>query len=231
MRKNLLLIAMFALVSCDVSEPEYEAMKSRAKEIPEVKSLLVAFKEQKHRIELNGCDMFYNGVPFNVRMSIREITSIFGAYDLFDRERGLYGWSDAGLFFQTERGEKESEDSNVRYFIIKLRDRNNAGKNDVEDMLSVFNGGYLLVEGVPVTKNTPFKDFVARSNFQLSDFYIDNYSYELHYKCGSTKKLVYLLAAKGGWLYKGTGHLMMKSEPNPDNKSIIDAINVFESKE
>lgn len=212
MRKLLLLALVFLLCSCDAPEQASEKVESKAKATPEVQKMVEAFRAQPHRIELNGCEMLYNGKPFRLGMNVKESVEIFGAYDFFNR--GYYVWKAPGIVAVRDIDVAEDVATEVKYFYIHMDDdRIKAHANDIEMMrhVAVTKSDYFLIQGIPLAKNTPFSEFISRSAYSLDDFYIDNYSYELSFRCkGKKEELIYYIDAKGGWICKGTEHLMMK---------------------
>lgn len=86
---------------------------------------------------------------------------------------------------------------------------------------------FFLIEGMPVNKDMIFKDFISYSNYKLDDFAIDNRGYELKRDCKTHKKnQTFYFGLSGGWIYKGSGHLMTKSHTNKNNKNKIEYFNV-----
>ncbi len=237
MGKLLLLVLAFFLHACDASTNTKtgDILDSKAKATPEVQAMVEAFRAQAHRIELNGCEMLYNGKPFRLGMTVRELVDILGAYDFFNR--GYYVWKVLGIVAVRDVDIAEDVNTEITGFVIYMDDdriKAYVEDGDIERMKHVVatKEDYFLVQGVPLAKGTPFNDFVARSTYTLNDFYVDNYSYELPFRCkGKKEELIYYIDAKGGWIYKGSGHLMMKSHPDPENTSKILSIEIFYSDE
>jgi len=194
---------------------------SKAKDTPEVRNMLAAFAKQAHRIEFNGCEMLYNGKPFELGMTIKELVDIFGPYDLFNR--GFYVWKAAGIVFVVE-----SNDENVNhitnYIYVYFNAFGNDYRNDKKLKHMLYRKkDYLLWEGVPIDKNMKVKDFFAYSKFDIDSFSVSDSAYELTYHCDTLRRSkVYRIRTEGNWIYKGTGHLQLKSHVNPDNESYIE---------
>ncbi len=76
-------------------------------------------------------------------------------------------------------------------------DRND--KESVQKFLQMTNTlkGYFLLEGMPIDKNIRVMDFIANSEFELNNFGVSNYGYELDYNCVDKKNRV---SFKNRWL-------------------------------
>ncbi len=226
MRKIVLLMLIFFQCSCDMPEQAGEKAESKAKATPEVQEMMQAFHAQAHRIELNGCVMLYNGRPFHLGMTVGELKAVFGSYDLFDQ--GVYSWKASGVMFGAEQDYAESDSAVIKNFAVYMNEDDGSETEGSEENWKIFKDDLVLIQGVPLAKNTPFSQFIGRSMFSLDEFNVSDYSYELHYQCGKAKeKLVYYVGAKGGWVYKGTGHLQMKSHLDADNTNKISSVNIF----
>lgn len=233
MRKLLLLVLVLLQCSCNAPEQASEKVESKAKATPEVQKMVEAFRAQAHRVELNGCEMLYNVKPFRPGMKVKELVEIFGAYDFFNR--GYYVWKAPGIVAVRDIDVAEDINTEIAGFIIHMNDdriKTYVEDGEIERMkhVTAIKEDYFLVQGVPLTKNTRFNEFIGRATYSLNDFYIDNYSYELHFRCkGKKEELIYYIDAKGGWVYKGTGHLMMKSHPDAENTNNILSVEIFYS--
>ena len=222
MRLNYtILISLIVLLSCTA---QTKKMKTKAKNTAEVTKMLEAYKNQKHRLAFNGCEMTYNEQPFELGMTIRELTGLFGSYD--DFSRGFYTWKDIGITALIDNDEN-NENSETIYLYIYLNTE--VDEEYVESLKHELNHkkDYFLIEGMPLDKNMKVMDFIANSEFKLSDFAVSNYGYELDYNCNE-KKIGYRLKADGLWLRKGVGHLTYKDKPNPKNENLFKKFYIYE---
>ena len=187
---------------------------SKAKDTLEVRNMLAAFAKQAHRIEFNGCEMYYNGKPFELGMTIKELVDIFGPYDLFNR--GFYVWKAAGIVFVVESND-ENIDHKTEYIYLYTSPLSEADYAPALDHRMFIKKDIFLLEGVPLSKGFSIKDVIDTSIFSLDNFLISNNSYRLRYSCGNGIDTDYYLYSKGIWTYKGIGHLQLKSHPNKSN--------------
>jgi len=211
---------------------------SKAKDTPEVRNMLAAFAKQAHRIELNGCEMLYNGKPFELGMTLEQLQAVFGKQDFISDKH--HTWKSAGVVFVMHAVDENSSKVAKNFSVIfnsPLRESYERYKND-ENYLAENKKRYndqpyllytkqdiVLFQGVPIDRKQAFGDFIKTSSFQLDDFYIDNYAYQVTYPCseGSYHQR-YFLFAKALWDYKGVGHLQIKTEPSENNRNPIERI-------
>jgi len=224
---RVLLTAMcfLLIMGCNESDQRYNTvLESKANSNPSVDAMLAEFRAQAHRIELNGCQLLYNDKPLHLGMSIRELQSVFGPYDFFNR--GYYVWKGAGIAFLHNIGDPEDVDSVPTSFDFYLNLPVDITEDELMKHTSIGKRDYLLLQGAPVDAKMTVADFFNYSTFTLDDFAISTMTYEKDYQC-TDKTLRYLIMARGGWLYKGTGHLQMKSHPNPNNTNKIRSLTVY----
>jgi len=224
------LLVILLLSACSETEPPTSVeRKNKMKDNPQTRTMLAAFKQQKHRLEFNGCEMLYNGIPFRLGMTVKELKGIFGPYDFFSK--GHYIWKEAGIVFGDKIKDKEDKNKAIRGVYIYMSSLARKRK-DMAKHTRFHKQDYFLLEGMPVDKNMQFRDFIKNSYFELSDFSISDYSYSREVNCGNTaKKLKYGMAVKGGWNYKEAGgHIRLKSTPNKDNINTIKDMYIIEVK-
>ena len=93
--RHSLIFFVFIFLSCKGQEDKKITMdKETTKEYKK-------YKEQKHRIAFNGCDLSYNEKPIYLGSDLEEIIKILGEYGYKDVNEygGIYAWPDIGLFF------------------------------------------------------------------------------------------------------------------------------------
>ncbi|MHC9089636.1 DUF7738 domain-containing protein [Tenacibaculum sp. IMCC1] len=203
-------------------------MKSKAKNTPEVAKMLESYHKQEHRLAFNGCEMTYNDKPFRLGMTIKEVIKLLGQKYSF--HRGVYIWKDIGAVFSTNKDKYETNEDilkKITYIYIYMNTEvSEEYKESLKHELN-YKNDYFLLEGMPIDKNMRVMDFIANSYFELNDFGISNYGYELDYNCNG-KKIGYRLEADGLWLRKGVGHLTYKDKPNPENKNVFEMLYITE---
>jgi len=242
--KLLIAMSAFLISACDdklhnIERAAAAKSSSKVKDTPEVRNMLAAFAKQAHRIELNGCEMLYNGKPFELGMTLERIQKVFGKQDFISNK--LYTWKDIGVaFFVDNENEKNSKiaKSMSVFFSTKMREDYDRYKNydgylienkerhQRRPYLLYTKQDFILIEGVPINKERAFGDFISASSFRLDDFYIDNRYYKIVYSCGDAYRQQYSLYTPGVWEYKGYGHLQMKSHPNQDNRNAVVKISI-----
>lgn len=222
-----IIISSFLLMSCNGKAQTNKNNASKAKYIPEVNKILEAYHKQEHRLAFNGCEMTYNEKPFKLGMSVKEIKEIFGYYETTDLGAIIY--KNQGLVFATnEKNISLSSVVNIVYIYMNTT-VSEGYKEKLKHKLNHKND-YFLLEGMPIDKNMRVMDFIANSEFELNDFAVSNYGYELDYNCNG-KKIGYRLEADGLWLRKGAGHLTYKDKPNPNNKNPFEMLYITEIEE
>jgi len=223
------LLIILLLSACSETEsPASVERKNKMKDNSQTRAMLAAFKQQKHRLEFNGCEMLYNGTPFRLGMTVKELEGIFGPYDFFSS--GRYVWKEVGIVFVSSKITKEDINTVMvfAYIYIYISDPPEFSKDDMSfEFLRYPKKDYFLLEGMPVDRNIQFRDFIKNSYFELRDFNISDYSYSREVNCDSpAKKLEYYLTVKGGWNYVGSGHIRLKSDPNADNINTIKSVSI-----
>ncbi|WP_407268323.1 hypothetical protein [Tenacibaculum maritimum] len=189
MKQYVYLIAILFLTSCKTS------IKKETKDTnsPAYK----AFMAQKHRFELNGCELTYNGKPFRLGMSLKEFEKVFGDYNT----EGI------GNFFV------EFIDSPIT-----------ASKDSVAIINALgisFKKGvnYMMVNHTILSKEEKFEDFIGKtSKFEFDDFLIssDGYKYE-QLDCNYE----YFFRSPVIFNRIGGGHIALTGKPKLDETSPI----------
>ena len=223
-----ILLSLMILLSCTA---QTKKMKSKAKNTAEVTKMLEAYKNQKHRLAFNGCEMTYNEKPFKLGMTVKELVEVFGEKYYF--HRGFFIWKKIGVVVSINYESLDNElDLNKKSTYIYIYMNTEVDEKYKESLKHELNHkeDYFLLEGMPVDKNMKVMDFIANSEFKLSDFGVSNYGYELEYNCND-KKVGYYLDADGLWLRKGAGHLTYKDKPNPKNENPFEMLYITEIKE
>jgi len=225
--KLLIAMSAFLISACDdklhnIERAAAAKSSSKVKDTPEVRNMLAAFAKQAHRIEFNGCNMRYNGKPFELGMTIKELVDIFGPYDLFNR--GFYVWKAAGIVF-AEKSRKERIENPSGYLYIYMNDIRGGPSEDPRLKHTLYKKyDYILFEGIPMSKNSTVKSFFNISKFELGDFFISNNAYDILYPCNTNLNIKYSFGSKGTWIYKGGGHLQLKSHPNKNNSNKFESL-------
>lgn len=203
---SIYLIVIVLLSSCTGTS---QSNTNMAKDTPEVNAMLEAFNKQQHRIELNGCEMLYNGKPFQLGMSIEELILILGNPQTTEKAfngNNFHTWFDGILSIREGNTHKKLD-----YISINFLD----GESKVKT--------YILFQGVPISKESLMADFIYNSVYEFSNFSKGNHSYEKTFS-NCKKPIEYYISSKVPWVYKGGGHLMTKSHIDYDNTYPIEAI-------
>ncbi|CAA0191275.1 DUF7738 domain-containing protein [Tenacibaculum maritimum] len=194
MKQYTYLIAILFLTSCKTS------IKKETKDTnsPAYK----AFMAQKHRFELNGCELTYNGKPFRLGMSLKEFEKVFGDYNT----KGF------GNFF------------------VKFIDSPITASKDSVDIINAlgisFKKGvnYMIVNHTILSKEEKFEDFIGKtSKFEFDDFLIssDGYKYEqpnCNYKYFFRSPVIFNRI--------GGGHMALTGKPKLDKTSPVRKITI-----
>jgi len=216
-KNKMWLIASLILMmaSCQAPTENKEKHSNKAKDNARVRKMLAAFELQEHRLEFNRCEMLYNGTPFRLDMTIKELISIFGDYD--DKNFIHYIWKDIGIV-ATARGKNilgiDRPLRNMNIFLNK-----NLDYMDKEKYRHYSNTkkDYFLLEGMPVNRYMRVMDFIANSHYELGDFWVDD-GYELRFDCN---KIIigYELKAYNTWFMEDWGIGFFKDKINPANEN------------
>lgn len=224
MKKLKYILITLLITTCNGTSQTKQTVNNKAKNTPEVKQMLSDFNKQKHRLGFNACEMMYNNKPFKLGMTIKELVEVFGEYD--DFHRGGFIWKNIGIVCSSDSTEKNINSKLLSIYIYMNTEVSDDYKESLKHKLNTKHD-YFLIEGMPVNKDMMFKDFINNSNFILKDFAVDNHGYELNRECNnSIVKSKYWFNVGGGWIYKGSGHLMTKSHTNKNNKNKIEYFNV-----
>lgn len=114
MKHTLILIISLLFLSCQSNS---QNTTNKAKNNSRVTQLLAKYKEQPHRIALNGCSFSYNETPFELGISVKDLVEILGPYDY--HHLWSFVWKDLGIVCSTN---SKQEDSNniIEYIYIYI---------------------------------------------------------------------------------------------------------------
>ncbi|MFL0111863.1 hypothetical protein R5O11_03595 [Tenacibaculum maritimum] len=214
MKQYTYLIAILFLTSCKTS------IKKETKDTnsPAYK----AFMAQKHRFELNGCELTYNGKPFRLGMSLKEFEKVFGKYDkehlivTRNERRMVWGAKSISVTFFKDK---------AIYIYLYIE----------SDVYEVYEDGYKLgIKGIPslifnnyiLERGKQFQEFIKSANINVEDsFIIDTNGYEDVKYC-EDKNIRLYLASPVIYHRKGGGHLYVKGKWNMNETSPIQSISV-----
>ena len=99
--KYILLFSLINLYLCCGTSSQSNA-QNKAKNTSEVRSLLAAFEKQEHRLEINDCEILYNGKPFFLGDTLEEVEGIIG--EKYDEKYYLaHIWKEIDLKITTKK--------------------------------------------------------------------------------------------------------------------------------
>ncbi len=207
------IIIIFILVSCNGNT---QTVKSKVKDTPQVRKMLKIFNEQEHRIKLNACEMVYNEKVITMGSTIDELFSVLGKPETIEKAfngKNFYTWLD-GVVSVREGKSNQS----INYISVDFESMN-SNRNLV-----------ILFQGIPLSKTIVMADLINNSEYEFSNFHKGNNSYEITFE-DCDKPVGYYISSKVPWVYKGSGHLMVKDKIGYDNTYKIEAIEISRKSE
>ncbi|CAA0230304.1 hypothetical protein [Tenacibaculum maritimum] len=216
MKQYVYLITILFLTSCKTS------IKKETKETnsPAYK----AFMAQKHRFELNGCELTYNGKPFRLGMSLKEFEKVFGnkkssySNEYYDKDTEKYFWESLGLEITVSKSFVKHIYVYVNTTYLKHPNVYMKGKEAI--VLNTF----LL------HKTDKMHEYVKRAGTSFDAMEITSSGYMLTYPCNN-KELVYSLDSPVAYHRKGGGHLYIRGDWKLEDTHTIKSIHIYEKQE
>ncbi|MFL0102795.1 hypothetical protein V2762_03555 [Tenacibaculum maritimum] len=216
MKQYTYLIAILFLTSCKTS------IKKETKETnsPAYK----AFMAQKHRFELNGCELTYNGKPFRLGMSLKEFEKVFGnkkssySNEYYDKDTKKYFWESLGLEITVSKSFVKHIYVYVNTTYLKYPNVHMKGNEAI--VLNTF----LL------HKTDKMHEYVKRAGTSFDAMEITSSGYMLTYPCNN-KELVYSLDSPVAYHRKGGGHLYIRGDWKLEDTHTIKSIHIYEKQE
>lgn len=183
---------------------------------------LRAFKQQKHRLRLDGCTISYNERSGSITTIASVINVLGDDYERTEKEfyqtiGVTYLWPKIGVFLLHDKGVDLDNTAPTITFDLSAKSETSEDK--------LFKGT-LLLQGVPLHKDKAVASFIENSKFTFDDINPGNSTYRLFYDCYDDEEsaIKYSLDSDGIWNYKGGGHLMLKDGINKENTYSITSI-------
>lgn len=206
---------LVVLYSCE-SKSQTTVMGSKAKDTQKVQALLEKFNQQEHRLEVNDCEIVYNGKSFFLGNTMEEVEAILGSYDY--KNGFAHSWKNINLKAITKIESTEIE--NIYIYISE-------GYKEIIKP----NDNVVLINGIPLIKDMEFKDLVESSQYTYDDFYITFDAYELRPERCDVENLYIYFDSKPMYDYIGSGHMRLRGDFNPDKSNLIKDISIFQHKD
>ncbi|CAA0146765.1 Probable lipoprotein precursor [Tenacibaculum maritimum] len=218
MKQYVYLITILFLASCKTS------IKKETKDTnsPAYK----AFMAQKHRFELNGCELTYNGKPFRLGMSLKEFKKVFGVTEWVEEEDSKRNQIAPYFIYNKEKGiEVLVEDRKVKgvciYMINNYLEYPNVYMKEKE---AIVLNTFLL------HKTDKMHEYVKRAGTSFDAMEITSSGYMLTYPCNN-KELVYSLDSPVAYHRKGGGHLYIRGDWKLEDTHTIKSIYIYYKEE
>ncbi len=214
MKIYILILITLLLSACNGNT---QVMKSKAKDTPEVRAMLEAFNKQEHRIEINKCELRYNGNTFFLGSTLEDLKKIFGEPDY--NGHYAYAWKSIGVVVT-----KNKNNDNLRSIYLYIYE----GYDNVIKP----NDKYILIEGIPLNRNLVFADFINNSTYEFDDFLITKDSYDMiKNSCNNNKdKIKYSFDSSVPYDYSGGGHLQVRGGFRPDLTHPVERISIYKTR-
>ncbi len=213
MKIYILILTALLLSACNGNT---QVIKSKAKDTPEVRAMLEAFNKQEHRIEINECELRYNGNTFFLGSTLEDLKKIFGEPDY--NVGYAYGWKKIKIEVLKEK-ETDSID-NIYVYIYE-------GYKDIIKP----NNDYLLVNSMPLNREMVFADFINNSTYEFDDFLITKHSYDMiKNSCNNKDKIKYSFDSSVPYDYSGGGHLQVRGDFRPDLTHPVERISIYKTR-
>ena len=213
----IIIISSFLLIACNGKAQTNQNATNKFKDIPKAKALLKKFKKQEHRLEINDCEIVYNGKSFFLGSTLEEIETLFS--EKYDFNYGFaFAWKNINIKVRTE---KKSNIIDIIYIYIS-----EGYKNVIQPNLNI-----ILVNGAPLTKDMLFNDFLDTSNYSFDDFYIDNHSFYLNPENCKLKNVKINFDSQPFYHYSGTGHMRIRGDFDDSKTNPINTISIFQTED
>lgn len=227
MKLRILFIAIVCLFNSCNTKSQTVSATSRAKNTPEVKALLEKFNTQKHRLEINDCEIIYNGKSFFLGSTLEEVEDVLGKKYNYNKKYA-FAWSDNKLLLRTDNNNKYID---LIYIYISegyKKAKSTGPLQETYEEIIPPNENIILFNGIPITKEMKFGDFIANSTYSFEDFG-KHRSFELEFENCSSNSILYNFDSEPLYNYSGAGHLQVRGSFNPNKTLPIKRISIYQS--
>jgi len=211
LRTSFYLFLLATLTSCGSNAQTN--MASRYKATPTSETLLQRFNGQGNRLEVNDCELLYNGKSFFIGSTLEEISTIVGSEPDYTSEY-LFGWSNANVMAR-----KEENTSRVDAIYIYLAEQ-------YDDTFAPFDQ-VLLLNGAPLERTMTFGELIKNSNYAFEDFLPDSRSFELRPDRCAGEPFIIEIGSQPIYENQGAGHLQVRGDFNPEKTGPIRSIRIY----
>jgi len=207
-----IIISSILLIACNGKAQTNQNATNKFKDTPKAKALLEKFKKQEHRLEINDCEIVYNGKSFFLENTLEEVEAILGKPD-FEHKNGSM-WSKSSIDARIKNG---------KVFNIYIYIHEGGYKDIIKP-----NSNIILINGVPLTKDMLLGDFLNLSNYSFDDLYIDNHSFYLKPENCNLSDLHIYFDSQPFYHYTGNGHMRIRGNFDDSRTNPINTISVFQ---
>ncbi|WP_428740667.1 hypothetical protein [Tenacibaculum sp.] len=178
------------------------------------------FMTQEHRFELNGCNLKYNGKPFELGMSVQQLEEVFGENWVKEKET--------------------SENENEPYFVYNKQKGMEIviEKNKVRDIYIFIQDTYLEYPNIQMEGNTTIMlnntllnqtdkmhEYIKRADTTFDEIGIKSSGYTFRYSCNN--ELIYFLDSPVSYHRKGGGHLYISGAWKLEETNEVKSIHIY----
>jgi len=146
-KKILVFVFTLLISACDVAE---KPSVSKLKDTPETQKMLADFHQQEHRLEFSGCRFKYNDEQFGLDDNFETIKGILGAY-----EKTVKGYENEEIYYWMG--------GLIKIFFVKGLGEISALGIKLEKAKITNTPYYLLVDGVPLTRDMTMGKFILET--------------------------------------------------------------------
>lgn len=178
------------------------------------------YTKQKHRFDLNGCDLKYNNKSFNIGMKLEDVENVFGKK--YIKEKNIsYSKTELYFIFYEEEGIVALFDEGyLRDIYIYIQDEQKKEKYDIKGNKSVLFNNFILKQ------TDKMHEFLKTTNITFDDFEIESNGYMQRYTCNN-KQLIYDINSPVAYFRTGRGHLYTRGNWNLDDTATIKYIHLY----
>jgi len=97
-----IIISSILLISCNGKAQTNKNATNKFKDTPKAKALLEKFKKQEHRLEINDCEIVYNGKSFFLGNTLEEVEVILDKKYDYNRKY-VFAWKDINIKLSKEK--------------------------------------------------------------------------------------------------------------------------------
>ncbi len=212
--KTLTLLFCLALTTCQSTKNSASTIDIQS---PDYK----AYKTQKHRFMLNGCELTYNEQPFYIGMPLNKVITMLGKEsktyrtEFYPGDSKRYYWEPIGIEIIGSNTLVED----IYIYIKNTYDSDFTGT-------SILGNKSVILNNQLLTQTEKMHEYVKKAGISFEDFRLSNSGYSKEYIC-KNDILTYDIDSRLDRERIGSGHLYTSGDWLLENTNQINYIHIY----